>query len=252
MFKKRRRAGFTLSFSLVIMVLGGLFFLGLESPEEASANQPVKGVDSPEIAQAPEPADPRAGDEARDTGAKAERKVAAANAQAKAEVARQDTKESRAPKPKAPPRPSIPTPATKDMWMSVPKMGLYNNYVANTDAPGALDQGAIKLPSTGFPWQQNANPYIAGHVLGYQGTASWQQFANLPYMDYGDVIYLGDANGTTYTYKVTEIFTVAPHENWVTHPVNNRDMVTLQTCLNPPAYDVRLVVRADRVNVQPA
>lgn len=145
-----------------------------------------------------------------------------------------------------------PDPATEDLYLTVPKMGLTDNYVANTKDPVAMDNGAIKLPATGFPWQPNANTYIAAHVLGYAGTGSYMQFANLPNMTYGDEIFLTDGEGTTYKYAVSEILTVAPSENWVTAPIAGKDMISLQTCINPPAYDVRLVVRAERVEVDPA
>ncbi len=241
-FSKMRRPVLTMFLSLFAVVLGGICFLGLASSDGTGAEQGgVQAVKSPVVAMAPEAAEVEDDGEAE----KAAKKPADANKAAE----EQDKSEKPRPEPQ---KPAIPTPRTNDMWMSVPKMGLYNDYIANTSSHAALDQGAIKLPSTGFPWQESANPYIAGHVLGWQGTGSWQQFANLPYMDFGDKVYLGDANGTTYTYEVTEVFTVAPNESWVTHPIPGRDMVTLQTCLNPPAYDVRLVVRADRVDVQPA
>lgn len=155
-------------------------------------------------------------------------------------------------KPKKDDSGGIPEPPTQDLYLTVPKMGLVDNYVANTDDPAAMDNGAIKLPSAGFPWQSNANTYIAAHVLGYSGTASYMQFANLPNMTYGDEVYLTDANGTTYKYAVSEIMTVTPQDNWVTAPIAGKDMVTLQTCVNPPYYDQRLIVRAERVEVDKA
>jgi sortase A len=81
-------------------------------------------------------------------------------------------------------------------------------------------------------------------------------------------VYLTDANGTTYEYRVTEKFAVSPSENWVTEPVAGRDMITLQTCtdsVDPSTWwDItpklmqagpdtgRLVVRADKVATYPA
>lgn len=144
-----------------------------------------------------------------------------------------------------------PPPVDKTLYLTVPKMGRYEDVVRNDDSAWALDNGAIKLPSTGFPWQDNANTYIAGHVLGYAGTESYLQFAKLPDMVKGDEIFLSDANGTTYEYRVTEVLTVTPKDNWVTEPVAGKDMVSLQTCINPPAYDQRLIVRGERVGVKP-
>lgn len=143
-----------------------------------------------------------------------------------------------------------PPPVDKTLYLTVPKMGRYEDVVRNDDSAWALDNGAIKLPVTGFPWQDNANTYIAGHVLGYADTESYMQFAELPNMVEGDEIFLSDANGTTYEYRVTEILTVSPQDNWVTEPVAGKDMISLQTCINPPAYDQRLVVRGERVSIK--
>lgn len=157
-------------------------------------------------------------------------------------------------------KPAIPAPATNDLWMTIPKLGLYDNYVANSDAHSALDNGAAKRTSTKFPWEKDHNTYISAHRLGWPGTASDHQFYNLPLLGYGDKIYLYDANGTTYTYEVTEIFEVLPSETWVTSAEPGRDMVSLQTCIEDygdywtmgPNWYVRYVVRADRVSVTPA
>ena len=160
-----------------------------------------------------------------------------------------------------PKKPSgIPTPPTNDLWMSIPALGLYDNYVTNSGAHSAMDYGAIKLPHTAFPWQDNANTYIAAHRLGWPGTASDHQFYNLPLLAEGDVIYLGDVNGTTYTYEVTGFKEITPDETWVTTPQPGRDMVSLQTCIENfgdywtmgPNWYVRYIVQADRVSVTPA
>ncbi len=156
--------------------------------------------------------------------------------------------------------PPIPQPATNDLWMTIPKMDLYDDYVANSDALAAMDAGAIKLPSTGFPWQEDANTYIAAHRIGYPGTESDYQFYDLPNLALGDKVYLGDANGTTYTYEVTGFKEVLPTENYVTAPQPGRDMISLQTCIEDygdywtmgPNWYVRYVVEADRVSVDPA
>lgn len=241
--KKKRRAGFTLVVPLVILILGGLFFLGLDSPESQSATGPVKGVQTPTLAESPKLAQAPA-----EKTAQADEQKSSDAAKSKAAGEKKAEKKKRA----APHKQTIPVPPNDNLWLTVPKMGRYNDYVANTSDPAAMDQGAVKLPSTGFPWQNNANTYIAAHVLGYRGTGSLYQFAKLPDMTYGDVIYLTDSNGTTYTYQVTQILVVTPYDNWVTYPVPGRNMVTLQTCIDPPTYDERLIVRADRIDVQTA
>lgn len=137
-------------------------------------------------------------------------------------------------------------PYESSLSLTVPKMGRYNDLVINDMSEATLDQGAGKMPASGFPWEPGANTYIAAHVLGWEGTNSWQQFANLPNMTYGDVIYLTDSAGTTYTYEVTEILNVTPYDVWVADPQPGRDMVSLQTCVGAN-YEQRLIVRGDRV-----
>lgn len=179
----------------------------------------------------------------------------------------QEQKEPEAAKKQEEPDP--PVPANKTMSLSVPRLAqVQGDTVLNSDSPEAMDRAAIKLPSTGFPWQEGANTYIAGHRIGWEGTQSRYQFYALPAMRNGDAVYLTDANGTTYEYRVTEKFAVKPSENWVTEPVAGRDMITLQTCtdsVDPSTWwDItpklmesgpnsgRLVVRADKVATYPA
>ena len=264
-FRRRRRwAGFILLLSLALMVFGVMLIRDIMSSPEVrpSASHSVDKVGvarvaSVRVADAPEAA----------SGQKEDKKSAAENNQVDREAAQkfeekeaaEDPAAQRAQKPD-PKSAGIPTPPTNDLWMTIPALGLYDNYVTNTDAHSALDYGAIKLPTSGFPWQDNANTYIAAHRLGWPGTASYHQFYNLPLLAKGDVIYLGDANGTTYTYKVTGFREITPDERWVTAPQPGRDMVSLQTCIENfgdywtmgPNWYVRYIVQADRVSVDVA
>jgi sortase A len=70
-------------------------------------------------------------------------------------------------------------------------------------------------------------------------------FYELPSLVKGDEILLRDRNGTKHTYSVSEKFVVPPNETWPIQLVENRDIVTLQTCTGPD-YSQRLIVRADR------
>ena len=246
-FKKRRqRAGYVLLASLAIIVLGVTLFFRMDPFQGASETVSVQRVAVPMIGGAPEALAEYAG----------QQEQAAAEKSGTQDSARKDTgkKQQRAE------RPAPLVPATNDLWMTIPKLGLYDNYVTNSNAHSALDSGAAKREETGFPWQDGANTYISAHRLGWPGTASDHQFYNLPSLTFGDKIYLYDANGTTYTYEVTEIFEVAPNETWVTDPVAGREMVSLQTCIENygdywtmgPNWYVRYIVQADRVSVDPA
>ena len=213
-------------------------------PFQTTAAQTVSRVESPTLADAPEAV---AEEEAPPEEAKAED---GGDEEDKAPAEKKEPEEESGP----------PVPASNDLWLTVPKLGLYDVYVANDDSTAALDAGAAKLPSTEFPWQEGANTYIAGHRLGWPGTGSDHIFYNLPLLAYGDKIYLTDANGTTYTYEVSEIIEVDPSEGWVTGAVGDRDIVSLQTCIENygdywtmgPNWFARYVVRADRVTVDEA
>ena len=133
-------------------------------------------------------------------------------------------------------------PASGTLSLTVPGAGIYNAPVIDSVAESVLSQGAGKMPGTGFPWQPGANTYIAGHVYGYEGTGSWQLFAGLPNLGAGSEILLTDANGTTYTYQVTETLVVAPTDVWVADPIPGQTTVSLQTCTGP-GWSQRMIVR---------
>ncbi|HZC18983.1 MAG TPA: class E sortase, partial [Rubrobacteraceae bacterium] len=142
------------------------------------------------------------------------------------------------------------------LYLTVPRLGIYDDTVRDDDSEEAMGLGAIKLPSTGFPWQKgDTNTYIACHRLGFPGTESYNQCLNLPSMQKGDEVFLTDANGTVYEYRVAKVLIVGPEETWVTQPVGGKDVVSLQTCVESfsdvftlgPDWEARLVVQADRV-----
>ncbi len=275
--KRRQRAGFVMLVSLAVIVVGAIMFSSLQPVSTLSAQAdetgPVQRVDAPLVEGAPEAAKAEAAtQEARPGGGPtgeelaaqeekaAEQKRAAEEEKAQAESSGGgDEKAQKEPEQASGP-PPIPQPATNDLWMDIPALGLNDNYIANDDSLAAMDAGAIKLPSSAFPWQNDANTYIAAHRLGWPGTASDHQFYNLPNLALGDKIYLYDANLTVYTYEVTGFKEVLPSENYVTAPQAGRDMISLQTCIEDygdywtmgPNWYVRYVVQADRVSVDPA
>ena len=135
------------------------------------------------------------------------------------------------------------------MALTVDALGIHNAPVISSTSRWALDNGVVHMPGTSFPWSGGAqrNVYLAGHRLGYQGTGSRLIFYRLNKLAEGDEVILKDREGKKYRYRVTETFIVDPGEDWVTGQVLGRDMVTLQTCTPIPAFDKRLIVRADRV-----
>jgi len=135
-----------------------------------------------------------------------------------------------------------------DMFLTIEALGLYDVPAISSYSYETLDRGLMHEPDTSFPWDGGAqrNVYLAGHYLGWPGTASHLVFYNLDKLRSGDEILLEDSAGNDYRYRVDESFMATPDESWVMGQVRNRDMLTLQTCI-PPAFEDRLVVRADRV-----
>jgi sortase A len=135
------------------------------------------------------------------------------------------------------------------MGLTIEAMGIYSAPVFDSNGRWALANGVAHNPQTSLPWSQGAqrNVYLAGHRMGYRGTWSRMLFYNLHKLKRGDEVVLKDRAGTSYRYRVSEVFVVDPTDSWVMGQVRGRDMVTLQTCIPYPTFEKRLIVRADRV-----
>jgi len=270
LFKGERRMGLYLLGALCAAL--GALFVGVSVFGAESA--PVEKAVAPAVASAPEPlvnealveararieghAARRAAEEeaARQARAEAARKEAAeAKEAAEEEAAREETQERTASRAAAEPAAPV-APADTTMYLSVPKIGIYDIPVVEGTTEASLTAGAGHLTGSGYPWVEGSNTYIAGHRLGYAGTPSDHVFYDLPNLVAGDEILLTDSNGKTYTYAVSEILEVPTTDLSVTYPVAGRDIVSLQTCIEDfgdywtegPNWLARYVVRADRVD----
>ena len=146
-------------------------------------------------------------------------------------------------------------PEDKGLWLTVPKMARVDDLpVLSGPATDevALAQSALHVAGTGLPWQEEANVYIAGHRIGFEGEASHLVFYDLDVLTDGDEIILTDADGTRYTYTVFKSFVVGPSDYHVTFPVPGKNIVSLQTCTPIPTFEERLVVQAELTEVAPA
>jgi sortase A len=148
-------------------------------------------------------------------------------------------------------------PSDPTLYLTVPKLGIYDHTIKNDMSEETLSLGAGKFPDTGFPWEEgDVNTYIGCHRLGYPNTESYLQCLDLPQMQEGDEIILKDTNGTVYNYQASEFLQVEPSEMWVTESVEGRNIVSLQTCIEDyndfstlgPNWSVRYIVRADQVS----
>jgi sortase A len=135
------------------------------------------------------------------------------------------------------------------LGLTIESLGLYDVPVLNSDGRWALESGVVHVPGTSMPWSRTPerNVYVAGHRLGWPGTGSHLVFYRLNALDDGDEVLLRDRDGVKYRYRVIDTFVVDPAETWVMGRVRGRDLLTLQTCTPIPAFDKRLIVRAERV-----
>ena len=108
----------------------------------------------------------------------------------------------------------------------------------------ALHDGVVHVRGTGFPWQKVANVYIAGHRVGYPGTRSNLVFWDLNELEKGDKIFLTDADGTRYTYKVFEKRVISSDAISIMRTTKGRNIISLQTCTLPD-YSHRLIVQGE-------
>jgi sortase A len=141
-------------------------------------------------------------------------------------------------------------PEDKTLRLTIPAMDrIENDEIPYSQASEEQlkNYAAVHLQGTGQPWDDEANVYLAGHRLGYPNTESFLTFWDLNEVEDGDEIYVTDANGTKYTYKVFKEFTVSPTDLSVTEPIPGKNVLTLQSCTLPD-YSQRLLVQAELVD----
>ena len=144
-------------------------------------------------------------------------------------------------------------PNDTTLQLTIPKMARVEDlpvYDAPWDDEAAIDASAAHLDSSGFPWQDGANVYIAGHRMGFPGTRSFLVFYDLDVLEDGDEVFLTDADGTKYTYEVFEQFVTDPYDWGPTDPEAGKSILTLQSCTLPD-YTQRLIVQAELTKVEP-
>lgn len=138
-------------------------------------------------------------------------------------------------------------PEDKRLWLTVPEMARVKDLPVVTGSASdeeALAQSALHVEGTGLPWPEEANVYIAGHRIGFEGEASHLVFYDLDALRECDEVILTDAEGTRYTYEPFTSFVVGPSDFYVTFLLPGKNIVSLQTCTPIPTFEERLVVQA--------
>jgi sortase A len=149
----------------------------------------------------------------------------------------------------------VEPPEDKVLRLTIPKM----DQIENDKIPTGLgtddqlfhDYAAVHLKRSGYPWQKVANVYIAGHRLGFPGTASHLAFYDLNELEDGDEFTIEDAKGRVYTYEVFNKFIAGPKNFAVIRPIEGKNIVSLQTCTLPD-YTTRLIVRGELKDIKEA
>ena len=144
-------------------------------------------------------------------------------------------------------------PEDKTLKLTVPKM----KEIKNDPIPTGIgtneslfhDYAGVHLKRTGFPWQKTANVYIAGHRIGFPGTKSDLAFYDLEDLEKGDMVYVEDAAGRQYTYKVFKKLIVEPTDLSVLKPIKGKNILSLQTCTLPD-YTDRVIYQAELEDVK--
>ena len=150
---------------------------------------------------------------------------------------------------------AVEPPSDDMMKLTVPKMA----EIKDDEIPTGLgtdetlfhDYAGVHIKHTGFPWEEEANVYIAGHRLGFEGTDSHLAFWDLNELEEGDEIYITDSEGRKYTYVVFKKVIATPENLGVLAPLEGKNIVTLQTCTLPD-YVNRLLVRGELEKIEQA
>jgi sortase A len=175
------------------------------------------------------------------------------------EQASQETPEKQAPKQSSQESgggvAAVEPPSDETFKLTVPQMERIKDDEiptgVGTDETLFHDYAGVHLKSTGFPWEKEANVYIAGHRLGYENTNSHLAFWDLNEVKEGDEFYITDSEGRQYTYEVFNKFVAGPENLAVLNPVDGKNIVTLQTCTLPD-YVNRLLVRGELKEIKEA
>jgi sortase A len=147
------------------------------------------------------------------------------------------------------PQPAAKPSSARGMTLTVPKLGLDRVPVPSGSRQAQLDrEGVLRMEESGLPWIEGSNTFIAGHALGYPYTRVPRAFHDLDTLVPGDEVTIETTDGRRYTFEIYDRITVEPDDTWVTYPVEDRTVISLQTCVPIPTFENRLIVRGELVS----
>lgn len=131
--------------------------------------------------------------------------------------------------------------------ISIPKIGVeLSVYHGVSDT--VLQKGVGHVPKSALPIGGAGNHCV---LTGHTGLPSAELFSDLTKLTEGDVFYL-QVLGQTLGYAVDRITVVLPHETEQLGPIPDRDCCTLVTCTPYGINSHRLLVRGQRIRLDPA
>ena len=133
-----------------------------------------------------------------------------------------------------------------ELRLTVPRLGIKDVSVPDGSTQKELDrEGLIRMEEAGEPGTPGSNTFLVGHALGFEQTKRPYIFYKLGKLRPGDRVILRQGD-RKYVYRVYDRLRVRPQDYWVTRPVEDKEMVSLQSCTLPD-FEKRIVIRAERI-----
>ena len=110
-------------------------------------------------------------------------------------------------------------------YLSIPKINLKKGFTSIEDKNNTVSKNIEILGSSDYPDEEFGNVILASH----SGNSSISFFNKLYLLELGDVAYI-EYNNVTYTYKITDIYTVEKNGKVEIKRNKNVSALTLITC----------------------
>lgn len=111
--------------------------------------------------------------------------------------------------------------------------------IVEGDGYSVPDDAVAHYPDTAWPGE-GSNMYVYGHAREGNFLELWQ-------VETGDLVEVDMADGTVAEYEVSEIHPLVPYDAFEYLEDTDREIITLQTCLDYEETSPRFVVIAERI-----
>ena len=110
-------------------------------------------------------------------------------------------------------------------YLNIPKIGLKKGFTSIEDKYNTISKNIEILSSSDYPDKEFGNVILASH----SGNSSISFFNKLYLLNIGDIAYI-EFNNVTYTYKISDIYTVDKTGKVEVKKKKNVSTLTLITC----------------------